>query len=171
MDPADADRHWRFYELTLDEVRSQVEGGWAHTQFFIVLNAGIIGAILALLGSGGARSVAVVALIGGAVLCLAGALVLRENKRYYRRLALKRAALERHLGLDRNIPGTTHPALIYALTPTADAPKIERMLRDPDSYAEPKLRRGSVSDWARWTLAVMGVFDVVTALALLLRWV
>lgn len=164
------EREWWLYELTLREVGAQVDRGWKHAQFFIVLNAGIVAAVLAFLGTAAPRSFASVVLMGGVLLCLAGVLVLRENKRYYRVLAIKRAALERALGLDRNIRGTAHPLAIYALSPTADPEKLERMVSDPERYVKPKLRRGSVSDWARWSLIVIATFDVVTALALLLGW-
>lgn len=49
MDP---EREWWIYERLLDELRSQVDRGWTHTQFFILLNAGIGGAVLAFYGEG-----------------------------------------------------------------------------------------------------------------------
>lgn len=40
------------------------------------------------------------------------------------------------------------------------------MTQDVDSYARPRLRLGSVSDWARWTLVALVAFDLAAALSI-----
>lgn len=167
----DEDRHWQLYALSLEEVRAQVDRGWSYAQFFILLNGGTTAALLAFAGSEGSRVLAAVGLLGGAPLAVIGTLVIRENKRYYRALSSKRAALEVHLGLDQNIPGTTDAVAIYALTPTADAAKLRAMATDAGRYVEGGLRVGSVSGWSQWTLALIALFDLVAASLLLLGWV
>lgn len=151
----------------MEEIRSQVDRGWTHTQFFILLNAGIAGAVLAFFAEGASSLLAALILLGGVAVGTAGIFVLRENKRYYRTLAIKRAALEKTLGLLKPIPGTSHPLLVFAISPTKDVNALNRMLDDPENYIRRNLRKGSVSGWAQWTLLALVIFDFVGALALL----
>lgn len=134
MRAEDTDRHWQLYDLALQEVRAQVDRGWAYAQFFILLGAATTGALLAYAGAGGSRWVVAAGLVAGGVVALIGIMVLRESKRYYRTLAAKRAAIEVRLGLDQNIAGSTDPLTIYALTATADARKLRTMAADASAY-------------------------------------
>lgn len=168
MDP---EREWWIYERLLDELRSQVDRGWTHTQFFILLNAGIGGAVLAFYGEGSSALLAASVLLGGAVVGMTGIFVLRENKRYYRTLSVKRAALEEKLGLLEPIGNRDSGLLVYAIAPTKSAAEIRGILDRVDGYVKAGPRPTSVTGFVQGTLVVLVLFDLAGALALVRGWV
>jgi VIT1/CCC1 family predicted Fe2+/Mn2+ transporter len=103
-----SERLWALHAIAVGLMERQVDRAWSTTQFFILLNATIIGGAFALLQMSALSQVAfllLVVLLGGAALSVVAAKVAEENKRYYRRLAVKKTLIEEQLGLTRPLPG------------------------------------------------------------------
>ena len=157
------------YRLASEELRLQVDRTWQLTQFFILLNGSVAAGALALLQFA-SRSAAFLLLCiaaGGFGLSLAALQVTREAKRYYRRLVAKKTMLEKRLGLADPIPGFEQfDAATYSSGAVATQKKVATILADPDAYVEPRIRRGSLTGWAQWTLLGFSGFHVLLALVI-----
>lgn len=172
------DERWRLYEHALALVDRHIDRQWSLTQFFILLNASVIGGAIALLQMGKepvARGLVVLAFLGGCGLSVAGIRAMSQAKKYYRTMMVKKTLLERELGLLKPFFGAeATQAGIRSLGGVATRKKVDEMLRDVDGYVRPRVRRGSITDWSRWTLAGFLVFDLAAAIAvsvdLIARW-
>lgn len=180
--PPPDENEWRLYEAAREAVTEQIDRQWNHAQFFLLLNASVVGGGIALLQSLGSRSVALLLLLlfaGGFGLSLAAIRVLRQNKRYYHVLVTKKTLFEERLGLTGSFPGyEAFDVATRAWGALATRRKIADILRDPDAYSQGEVRRGSVSGWMEWTMLGFAAFDAgaagVIALALMgcpLSWV
>lgn len=163
-----SEREWRFYELLAEETRQQVDRGWSHIQFFVLLNATILGGAITLAATDAHAAVIAMVLLGGALIALAGVAVLHQDKKYYRTLSARRTACEEGLGLARPIAPAPNGAVIGSLSPTMDVEKKGRVLRDPASYIASGLRLGSVTGWGRSVLLLFAAFDVAGAVGVAL---
>lgn len=93
--------------------------------------------------------------------------MIHEGKRYYRTLVAKKTLLEERLGLTQTIPGfETVDLAVYSAGALATRSKVEAILEDPDGYTRPRLRGGSLADWARWVMVGFAAFDLFGAAVL-----
>lgn len=165
-----AEREWQLYEAAREAVSEQIARQWSHVQFFVLLNASVVGggiALLQLLTSQTVASLVILVFAGGFGLSLAAMRVMRENKRYYRILVAKKTLIEHRLGLTEPFPGYERfQVASRAWGALATQDKVRDILADPDGYSEPRLRRGSVSGWIGWTLLGFALFDILVAMAI-----
>lgn len=158
------------YDRLLAELRHQIDRQWDHVKFFILLNASGVAGALTLLQAGDGilpRALALLVFAGGIGLAVAGTRVLSKNKVYYRTLVAKKVLMEHSLGLTRPFPRHEESRVAtLAVGALATRDKIEEIVRDPDAYVSPRLKRGSLSDWAWWTLTGFALIDLAGLLLL-----
>jgi hypothetical protein len=152
------------YRIALDEYRFEVRLGWDRTTYFLVLNSGILAAATGLLKLDGPPVIyALVAILFmfGAATSYAGSKAISTAHRYYRRTVVKKATIERCLGLTNPIDGM-HPLLNLAVG-TTDGQKDHNILTDPDRYVNKKDRRTSITYFMKWILRSMAIVDLTAA--------
>lgn len=161
------DRLWFLYEKSLEMMHQAVERQWSTTQFFIFLNASVVGGAIALLQAGDspfARLLSLLAFLGGLGLSVAGIFAMRESKKYYRTIVAKKTLIEERLGLTAPLTGREGQDLaILALGPLAGRKKVAEILADVDAYPRRPIRFGSATSWGWLTLAGLGAFDLFGA--------
>lgn len=103
------------YGRTLDEYRFQVELNWKRSQYFFVLNLGVLVAATGLLSASKPRAELIAALfLVGATLALVAGYANHIQHRYYRRTRETKRLIEERLGLGEELafqptPGMADP--------------------------------------------------------------
>lgn len=165
----DDEAEWRVYDAARSAVTEQIDRQWSQIQFFILLNASVVAGGIALLQFLTSRTVAFLVILvfaGGFGLSMAAMQVMRENKRYYRTCVAKKTLCEARLGLTAAFPGyESYQVATRSWGALATTTKVSDILRDPDAYTRPHLRKGSVSGWVEWTLLGFVVFDLMVVMA------
>jgi hypothetical protein len=113
--PPNRDELLALYRLALEEYRFQVRLNWDRSQYFLVLNVGIIAAATGLAKLGGPdalKYLSALLFLSGMVACAVGIHAIRRGHGYYRNTVYQVTALEMALSLRRPseiAPGRTAP--------------------------------------------------------------
>lgn len=154
-------------------VERQIDRQWSTSQFFVMVNATLLGVGFVLVELGASSITHLlrgVVGLAGLGLAVAGIAVLRENKRLYRTLVAKKTLLEHELGFAWPIAGfESHDLATHSLGAAMGQRKVAAILKDPTAHARAGLRIGSASDWARWTLFAFAIVHVAVAGVAFLR--
>lgn len=148
--PPDKDTLLDLYKLHSEEIRFQLKLNWDRTQYFLVLNVGILGVAATLWKAGtsdaGAAIVAALFLVGAFTASMARNAV-KQGHRYYRRETVQRARVEYLLGLHDVDPGDGVLApLNLTVSNTKGTLDAVSMLNDPEGFvARDSARRGQIA--------------------------
>lgn len=167
----DRNELWLIHERLLEAVHQQVERGRSDLQFFLITSGTLAVAAMSALQLPQHRSLgvffALLFFIGGVIFAVGGVSTVRNNKRYYRRLVVKRVLVEEQLGLTRPLPGREASAVaLLSVSGIATREKVSTILKDPDSYATATLRPGSSAEWGQILLVCFIIFDGLAAVLL-----
>jgi hypothetical protein len=160
------------YKIALDEYRFQVRLNWDRTQYYLVLNVGILGAGVALLKLDlpiPIRYLVALVFLGGVILALVGATAIRRTHNYYRRTVYHKAAIEALLGLwtpEEIAPGCSVP---LAICTTSTMQRGIDPLCDPAAQSvDAPLSRGSATWLTVSALRILALLHLAGTAAVVL---
>lgn len=153
------------YKVHIEEVRFQTKFNWDRTQYFLVLNLGIVGAAAGIWK-------AEIALTGlyllgmlflcGIFICIMSISAMRQGHKYYRRSVLQKSKVEILLGL-HDVVSSVFQMKGQDLSTISTPGKEEaiRQLDNPEAYLNrPLLRRGQINWYLQWFLYLICLVDV-----------
>lgn len=138
------------YKVHIDEVRFQTKFNWDRTQYFLILNIGLIGVAASIWKTDiSLSSLYLIALlfICGSFICILSIAAIKQGHRYYRRAVLQKSKVEVLLGFHAVFsPGS--PLAGHDITTTSTPGKEEAIknLDNPSDYfSRPLFRRGQIN--------------------------
>jgi hypothetical protein len=138
------------YNLHIEEVRFQTKFNWDRTQYFLILNVGIVGAAASLWKSDAALPALFLLaglFIAGGLMCPLSVAAIRQGHKYYRKAVLQKARIELLLNLIDVDSGTLYVAPFDLTTSsTSGQASVASDLAHPEAYMSRQIiRRGQVN--------------------------
>lgn len=162
--PLDLNELLELYKIHVAEVRFQTEFNWKRTQYFLILNVGMIGVAGAILESAELEMAPIVIcsiFAAGLLMCLMSISALRQGHRYYRRAVLQKTKVELMLGLFNVDTQSVIPPFELTTSSTPGKEEAMKYLSSPDEYMRrPLVKVGQINWYIQAFLLFLSVINL-----------
>jgi hypothetical protein len=162
----------KVYGAAIDEYRFNVQLGWDHTKFFLLLSSGLIAAGVGLLKVAEGSLLPSIFLVSFFLLSLFisafGLQTTKLAKGYYREAVFTKTLVERELGLLEPIPGLQDPRANLSIAVTRGQRDTEAILSEQsraDDFSDTPISSGTVAFNAQMVFWVMIAIEALAAIA------